>query len=150
MKTSNAHDWVSCPICGEDNMNATSLDEDGHRLIFCVNLSCASNGGDNASALLARRAPAPALAAPRRALTAGLPEMAMKPMSSAPKPVGDEHFKILALDEWTESGQVCRGWALLYWLDAFDGSPAGWHGENCGDLRHPLGWVMTTRDLPES
>lgn len=45
--SSNA--WVSCPICGEDDMRQTVVD--GNKLIHCVNHACASNGGTNATDL---------------------------------------------------------------------------------------------------
>jgi hypothetical protein len=37
-------DWVKCPVCGQSDMRQET-DRDGNRLIFCVNLTCASNGG---------------------------------------------------------------------------------------------------------
>ena len=46
-------DWVKCPICGEPDMRYEE-DGDGNALILCVNHACASNGGDNAEAFLAR------------------------------------------------------------------------------------------------
>lgn len=71
----------------------------------------------------------------------------LKPMSTAPRPVGNERFKLLVLDEWTECGQVERGWAFVYWLNAWDDMPAGWYGQHSGDLRHPVGWVLSTASL---
>jgi hypothetical protein len=76
--------------------------------------------------------------------------LTIKPMSSAPRPKEGEHFKLLALDQWTDSGMLCQGWKLVYWLDAFERMPAGWYGDHSGDLRHPLGWVLSTNDLPTS
>jgi hypothetical protein len=38
-------DWVKCPVCGQPDMRQET-DGDGNRLIFCVNLGCASNGGN--------------------------------------------------------------------------------------------------------
>lgn len=73
----------------------------------------------------------------------------LKPMATAPKPKEDEFMKLLVLDEWYEMGQPCRGWSFVYWLEAFDGRPAGWYGRDCGDLRHPVGWILSTSDLPE-
>lgn len=122
------HDWTRCPICGESDMRRTFHDE-GAPLIDCVNHVCGSNGGTNFSALT----------------PVGLE---LKAMASAPKPREDEDFRLLVLDEWMEMGQPCRGWTLVYWLDAFDGRPAGWHGQNCADLRHPVGWILRTSDLP--
>lgn len=72
----------------------------------------------------------------------------LKPMASAPRPKEGEHFKLLVLDEWSEMGQPVRGWALVYWLEAFDGQPAGWYELHSGDLRHPVGWVLRTDALP--
>jgi hypothetical protein len=71
----------------------------------------------------------------------------LKPMASAPKPKENEYFKVLVLDEWWEGGELTQGWKMVYWLDAFDGRPAGWHEKHCGDLRSPLGWVLTTAEL---
>lgn len=122
-------DWVQCPICGEGDMRRTS-DEEGLSIISCVNHNCGSNGGNNKSGM------------------GGFSPYAIKPMSSAPKPKRDEYFMLLVLDEWTDMGKTCRRWKLAYWLDAFDGRPAGWHGENCGDLLNPVGWILTTADLP--
>jgi hypothetical protein len=44
---------VKCPICGEPDMpkRAEPGAEAGQGYIECVNLACASNGGENASAL---------------------------------------------------------------------------------------------------
>lgn len=42
--------WVRCPVCGESDMEKTYVDE--KPLIRCVNHACASNGGNNADALL--------------------------------------------------------------------------------------------------
>lgn len=75
-------------------------------------------------------------------------QLSLKPMATAPRPTDDEYFKLLVLDEWHEMGQPVRGWALVYWLDAWDGMPAGWYGANCRDLRHPVGWVLSTASLP--
>ncbi len=72
----------------------------------------------------------------------------LKPMATAPRPKDGEHFRLLVLDEWHEMGEPVRDWKLVYWLDAFDGQPAGWYGKNCGDLRHPVGWVLATSELP--
>lgn len=72
----------------------------------------------------------------------------LKPMATAPRPAGDEHFKLLVLDEWVECGKPVRDWVLVHWLDAWDGRPAGWYGRHSGDLRHPLGWVLCTSTLP--
>lgn len=72
----------------------------------------------------------------------------LKPMATAPRPVGNEHVKLLVLDEWTECGQVQQAWALVYWLEAWDDMPAGWYGRHSGDLRHPVGWVLSTASLP--
>lgn len=36
--------WVNCPICGEQDMRQT-IDEEGNKLIYCVNHACKSNGG---------------------------------------------------------------------------------------------------------
>jgi hypothetical protein len=45
--------WVKCPVCGEPGMKCVEEgpEDDRHKLIACVNHVCASNGGDNASAL---------------------------------------------------------------------------------------------------
>lgn len=69
----------------------------------------------------------------------------LKPMSTAPQTPGSV---VLALDQWLDSGEQVQGWELVYWLDAWDDMPAGWYGENSGDLRHPLGWILCTADLP--
>lgn len=126
-------EWADCPVCGECDMPLQEVG--GQKVVRCCNEACASNGGGNDSARRAARA-------------AAIGSLSIMPMSSAPKPKEGEHFKLLALDEWTESGVACRGWRLVYWLDAFDGRPAGWHGSDCGDLRHPLGWVLATSELP--
>ena len=47
-------EWVRCPVCGESDMKQIT-DADENRLIFCVNLACASNGGSNTSALSIQR-----------------------------------------------------------------------------------------------
>ena len=50
-------DWVTCPVCGESDMPKemeSGADEPGQGYITCMNLACASNGGDNASVLLTR------------------------------------------------------------------------------------------------
>jgi hypothetical protein len=44
-------DWVKCPVCGEHAMRKEIVGQEGEALIHCVNHSCASNGGSNASAL---------------------------------------------------------------------------------------------------
>ena len=76
------------------------------------------------------------------------PLLSLKPMATAPRPKYDEQFRLLVLDEWTEcEGLVERDWRLVYWLEAWDGRPAGWYGNNCGDLRHPVGWVLSTASL---
>ena len=72
----------------------------------------------------------------------------LKPMATAPRPKDGEHFKVLVLDEWHEAGMQCRGWKLVYWVDAWGDMPAGWCHRGHGDFRHPLGWVLTTLDLP--
>jgi len=72
----------------------------------------------------------------------------IKPMATAPRPTGAEYFKLLVLDEWDEGGQQVRGWKLVYWQDAWSTMPAGWYGRDCGDLRHPIGWVLSTESLP--
>lgn len=46
----NERDWVNCTVCGEPDMSQTT-DADGNKLINCVNHACASNGGENKSAL---------------------------------------------------------------------------------------------------
>lgn len=46
-------DWVKCPICGEPDMRQEPEGEGV--LISCVNLACASNGGNNCSALSIQR-----------------------------------------------------------------------------------------------
>lgn len=38
-------DWVNCPICDAPDMRQTT-DDDGYKLIHCVNHACKSNGGD--------------------------------------------------------------------------------------------------------
>lgn len=73
----------------------------------------------------------------------------LKPMATAPKPKEDEDLRLLVVDEWYEMGKPCRGYAFVYWLDAFDGRPEGWYGKNGSDLRHPVGWILSTRDLPQ-
>ncbi len=50
-------DWVNCPICGEPDMQSTA--DDGGQIIECTNLCCASNGGDNKSAMKREQAPKP-------------------------------------------------------------------------------------------
>ena len=45
-------EWVNCPICGESDMSKTPDGDDGF-IINCVNLACASNGGDNKSVVSA-------------------------------------------------------------------------------------------------
>lgn len=45
-----AHAWVSCPICGADDMRQDLHDGEGP-YIHCRNQDCASNGGANISAL---------------------------------------------------------------------------------------------------
>lgn len=69
----------------------------------------------------------------------------LKPMASAPALKDGEPAKLLVLNEGEEG---VRSWELVYWLDAFDGRPAGWYGRNCVDLRNPVGWVLATTDLP--
>lgn len=44
-------EWVNCPICGEPDMRKET-DKDGNSLVLCVNHVCASNGGDNADAIM--------------------------------------------------------------------------------------------------
>lgn len=46
--------WVKCPICGEPDMRKeiATDDENKEGYIFCVNLACASNDGDNATMVL--------------------------------------------------------------------------------------------------
>ena len=130
--------WVTCPICGENDMQQTS-DKEGNTLISCVNHDCGSNGGTNFSKIQTKYAPQ----------SDALPAiLAIKPMASAPRPKDGEYVHLLVLDEWTEGGQISRAWNLVYWLDAFDGRPAGWYGNNCGDLRNPQGWILSTAELP--
>lgn len=74
--------------------------------------------------------------------------VALKPMASAPKPKGEEYFKLLVLAEWTECGQVVRDWKLVYWVDPWDGMPGGWCHRGHGDFVTALGWVLCTKDLP--
>ena len=167
-------DWVTCPICGETDMHKVT-DRDGNALITCVNHNCASNGGTNMSYIessspvlqryteatsamdeahelsgtLAQRIPT--LIAQCESLNSkvselGLEAFALKPMATAPRL--DSWHKVLVLDEWTEMGESCRGWALVYWLEAFDGRPAGWYGNHCCDLRNPQGWIVSTATLP--
>lgn len=69
-------------------------------------------------------------------------------MSTAPKPKDGEYVHVLVLDEWDEGGYIARGWKLVYWLEAFDGQPAGWYGSGCLDLRNPQGWILSTAELP--
>lgn len=76
--------------------------------------------------------------------------LSLKPMATAPRPTGDEYFKLLVLDEWNEGGEQVQDWVLVYWLDAWDEMPAGWYGNSCGDLRHPIGWILCTASLPTS
>jgi hypothetical protein len=66
-------------------------------------------------------------------------QLKLKNMVSAPKPKEGENFKLLVLDEY--------GWSLVYWLDSFEGSSAGWYGDNCNDLRNPKGWIVATSEL---
>lgn len=70
--------------------------------------------------------------------------MHLKAMASAPKDCG----KVLVLEEYTDAGMVERSWNLVYWLEPFDGNPGGWYGKNCGDLRNPIGWILSTNQLP--
>lgn len=44
--------WVNCPICGESDTRREAEDEGF--LLYCTNLSCASNGGDNFQAIKKR------------------------------------------------------------------------------------------------
>jgi hypothetical protein len=74
----------------------------------------------------------------------------LKPMATAPKPKDDEYVQLLVLEEFQEDPHTSQAWRFVYWLDAFDGRPAGWYGNNCGDLRNPLGWVLTTKQLAEA
>lgn len=55
-KDADSREWVNCPICGESDMRKEreSDCEAGEGYIHCVNLACASNGGDNSSALMER------------------------------------------------------------------------------------------------
>jgi len=46
-------EWVNCPVCGESDMQ--KVREGEGFLIFCTNTRCASNGGDNISALSVER-----------------------------------------------------------------------------------------------
>lgn len=57
-------------------------------------------------------------------------EMPLMPMATAPRTNSGD--KLLVVDEFMDYGQVCRAWSLVYWLDAFDGNPAGWYGKNSG------------------
>lgn len=53
-------EWKPCPICGAPDMRhepETSLDDEEVYIVTCTNLSCASNGGTNAHALLKRILP---------------------------------------------------------------------------------------------
>jgi len=77
-----------------------------------------------------------------------LSHFVIKPMATAPKPKKDEQFKLLVVDEWVDSGIRCNGWRLVYWLEAFEDMPAGWYGQNCGDLCNPIGWILSTNELP--
>jgi hypothetical protein len=45
-------EWIHCPICGDSDMKC--VHEDDVKYIHCVNGACASNGGNNASALFAK------------------------------------------------------------------------------------------------
>ena len=51
--TPSTHDWVKCPVCGEPDME--KVPEGEEFLISCTNTRCASNGGDNVSALSVER-----------------------------------------------------------------------------------------------
>lgn len=73
--------------------------------------------------------------------------LALKPMESAPKPAPGTYPTLLVLDAWEEYGRTVKGFALVYWLDADERRPAGWHGANCTDLRNPVGWYLRTSDL---
>lgn len=108
---------------------------DGAEVVRCNNDNCASNGGTNDSA----RNPPPVK------IAAGL---VLRPMSTAPRPAHGQSTTLLVLDEYQEMGQPRRAWALVYWLDAFEGRPSGWYGNNCSDLRNPVGWVLCTHELP--
>lgn len=44
-------EWVPCPVCGEPDMERVE-DTEGNVLIRCVNHACASNGGNNAGAIM--------------------------------------------------------------------------------------------------
>jgi hypothetical protein len=50
-------EWVDCPVCGESDMRKET-DGEGNSLVFCVNHSCASNGGLNHSAIAIEPSPA--------------------------------------------------------------------------------------------
>jgi hypothetical protein len=70
----------------------------------------------------------------------GIDKIDLKPMSTAPRKSG---VRVLVLDEWSECGQICRGYKFVYWLRSFDNMPNGWYGQHCGDLRNPQGWVLS-------
>ena len=65
----------------------------------------------------------------------------LKPMATAPR-----ERRVLALDECMDGGELIRVWRIVYWCDAWDGVPGSWRGRNSGDVRTPLGWLMTMPD----
>ena len=69
----------------------------------------------------------------------------LKPMATAPR--GPR--KLLVADQYYEMGQPFLRWAVVYWLDAWDSIPAGWHGDGHGDLRDPQGWLCELPYLNE-
>lgn len=77
-------------------------------------------------------------------------QFVLQPMSTAPIPKDDEYFQLLVLEQYTDSysQELIKSWSLVYWLDAFDGRPAGWYGNHCTDLRNPIGWILSTSSLP--
>lgn len=75
-------------------------------------------------------------------------DVSLKPMASAPKPGKGEHITLLALCEWSECGQVCQGWKLIYWVDPFGGMPGGWCSGGHGNFVNAVGWSLNVADLP--
>lgn len=47
-------EWKPCPVCGAPDMRHEPEGDEGNVIVTCTNLSCASNGGTNAHALLER------------------------------------------------------------------------------------------------
>jgi hypothetical protein len=90
------HDWVSCPVCGEPDMEKHT-DKEGNALIYCVNHACASNGGSNKGAIK-KAEPAPITQIERERNLAFAYLKAIWANDKLPSPLGNELFDAIVKD----------------------------------------------------